>query len=89
MNRRDFPALTTAMLAASSNACSEFSAAPDDGKADGQNYAPRGKPNPVVGPGEFAIADCADLVVVPTWPRTRLLGRGFAAGRSAQSWGLG
>ena len=26
------------------------------GKSDGMNYAPKGKPKPVVGPGEFKIA---------------------------------
>ncbi len=25
-------------------------------RADGMNYAPKGKPNPVVGPGEFRFA---------------------------------
>jgi predicted dehydrogenase len=55
MNRRDFiraAAATAAIGALSSRpvAAEEFQ------KADGMNYAPKGKPNPVVGPGEFNFA---------------------------------
>ena len=56
MNRRHFVAQATAMLAAGSIARPRLSAAPAEGKADGFNYAPRGKPNPVVKPGEFTMA---------------------------------
>jgi len=54
MNRRDFISSTAVALAASSVAPRTLLAA--DNKADGMNYAPRGKPNPVVKPGEFIIA---------------------------------
>jgi predicted dehydrogenase len=55
MNRRQFLTATAATLAASSlplpvRADGTFQ------KADGMNYAPKGKPNPVVGPGEFCFA---------------------------------
>jgi predicted dehydrogenase len=55
MNRREFLTATAATLAASSLALPVRA----DGtfqKADGMNYAPKGKPNPVVGPGEFSFA---------------------------------
>ncbi|HVU26030.1 MAG TPA: Gfo/Idh/MocA family oxidoreductase [Opitutus sp.] len=58
MNRRHFIAQTAAMLAASSmiprSAAAESAGAGD--AASGMNYAPRGKPNPVVQPGEFVFA---------------------------------
>ena len=54
MNRRDFIAGTAVALAASSVAPQTLFAA--DNKADGMNYAPQGKPNAVVKPGEFVIA---------------------------------
>jgi predicted dehydrogenase len=55
MNRRQFLTATAATVAASSLLSR---ARADDGfqKADGMSYAPRGKPNPVVGPGEFVFA---------------------------------
>lgn len=54
MNRRDFISGTAAVLAASSVAPQNIFAA--DSKSDGANYAPQGKPNAVVKPGEFIIA---------------------------------
>src|SRR3954470_17873177 len=54
MNRRDFIAGTAVALAASSVGPQNIFAA--DIKADGMNYAPQGKPNAVVKPGEFVIA---------------------------------
>ena len=58
MNRRHFLTSSAALAAgallprtlAAADAPLAFS------KADGQNYAPRGKPNPVVKPGEFVLA---------------------------------
>src|SRR3954468_15419028 len=59
MNRRHFLAASASTLAASA-LTSHLRAAQDSSlsfsKADGQNYAPRGKPNPVVKPGEFVFA---------------------------------
>jgi len=59
MNRRHFLAASASALTASALA-PHLRAVPDASlsfnKADGQNYAPRGKPNPVVKPGEFIIA---------------------------------
>ncbi|HZZ18944.1 MAG TPA: Gfo/Idh/MocA family oxidoreductase [Opitutaceae bacterium] len=55
MNRRDFiraAAATAAVGALSSRPL----AAEDFQKADGMNYAPKGKPNPVVGAGDFNFA---------------------------------
>jgi predicted dehydrogenase len=55
MNRREFLTATAATLAAGSLALPVRA----DGtfqKSDGMNYAPQGKPNPVVGPGEFCFA---------------------------------
>jgi predicted dehydrogenase len=55
MNRREFLTATAATLAAGSLALPVRA----DGtfqKFDGMNYAPQGKPNPVVGPGEFCFA---------------------------------
>ncbi|HWA87244.1 MAG TPA: Gfo/Idh/MocA family oxidoreductase [Opitutus sp.] len=58
MNRRHFIAQSAAMLAASSmiprRAAAETAGSGD--KASGMSYAPRGKPNPVVKPGEFVFA---------------------------------
>jgi predicted dehydrogenase len=55
MNRREFVSATAATLVASSFA-SRGGAESTVQKADGMNYAPRGKPNPVVKPGEFNMA---------------------------------
>jgi predicted dehydrogenase len=55
MNRRQFLTATAATLAAGPL----LPRARADGtfqKSDGMNYAPKGKPNPVVGPGEFCFA---------------------------------
>ncbi len=55
MNRRTFLSTSLATLAAGA----AIPRALADGafqKADGMAYAPRGKPNPVVGPGEFVFA---------------------------------
>jgi predicted dehydrogenase len=55
MNRREFVSATAATLVAGSlvsRAVGDSAAQ----KADGMNYAPRGKPNPVVKAGEFNIA---------------------------------
>ncbi|HEY0946336.1 MAG TPA: Gfo/Idh/MocA family oxidoreductase [Opitutaceae bacterium] len=56
MNRRNFLTHTTAMLAASPLLSRSGGAAPADSKASGMNYAPKGKPRPVVKPGEFVFA---------------------------------
>jgi predicted dehydrogenase len=59
MNRRHFLAASASTLAASA-LTSHLRGAQESSlsfsKADGQNYAPRGKPNPVVKPGEFVFA---------------------------------
>lgn len=55
MNRREFLSSTAATVAAGTlmpRALADV--APQ--KSDGMNYAPRGKPNPVVKPGEFMVA---------------------------------
>ena len=57
MNRRSFITQTTAALAASSFLPGEIKAQEMNfQKADGANYAPRGKSNLVVKPGEFVMA---------------------------------
>jgi len=61
MNRGHFISQTAAVFAASSLISRRASAADSpaptaDEKSSGMNYAPRGKPNPVVKPGEFVIA---------------------------------
>ncbi len=58
MNRRHFIAQTATMLAASSMIPRSAAAESPGGgeKASGMNYAPPGKPNPVVKPGEFVFA---------------------------------
>jgi len=55
MNRRTFLTSAAATLAAAAVAPRAYPQAAFQ-KADGMNYAPRGKPNPVVGPGEFVFA---------------------------------
>ena len=55
MNRRTFLTSAAATLAAAAVAPRAFPQAAFQ-KSDGMNYAPRGKPNPVVGPGEFVFA---------------------------------
>ena len=55
MNRREFLSANAATLAASALAPRSLADAAAPG-ADGMNYAPRGKPNPVVKPGEFPVA---------------------------------
>jgi predicted dehydrogenase len=55
MNRRDFLSATAAALAASALP-STGGAQPQVQKTDGMNYAPKGKPNPVVKPGEFVFS---------------------------------
>ena len=52
--RRDF--ITTLAVGAASVAASAQTPAPMSQKSDGQNYAPQGKPSPVVKPGEFVFA---------------------------------
>jgi len=54
MNRRTF--LTTAAATVAAAAAPRAFPQLAFQKADGMNYAPRGKPNPVVKPGEFVIA---------------------------------
>jgi predicted dehydrogenase len=55
MNRREFLSATAATMAAGTLMPQVFSAqAPQ--KAEGMTYAPQGKPNPVVKPGEFNLA---------------------------------
>lgn len=58
MNRRIFLAQSSGALTAATLAAPAVAApaATPVQKADGMNYAPRGKPNPVVRPGEFVIA---------------------------------
>jgi predicted dehydrogenase len=55
MNRRHFLSASAASLLAGSLASRAISAETVQ-KSDGMNYAPRGKPNPVVKPGEFNLA---------------------------------
>ena len=55
MNRRDFLSSTVATMAAGALIPRALSAEVTQ-KSDGMNYAPQGKPNPVVKPGEFIIA---------------------------------
>lgn len=55
MNRREFLTATAATMAAGTLTPRALAdVAPQ--KSDGMNYAPRGKPNPVVKPGEFMVA---------------------------------
>ena len=54
MNRRDF--LTSAAVAMAAGSAAPQSLFAADNKADGMNYAPVGKPNAVVKPGEFVFA---------------------------------
>ena len=57
MNRRDFLARTAATVAAGALVPPTAAAEPPPpSKADGASYAPQGKPNPVVKPGEFVFA---------------------------------
>ncbi len=58
MNRRNFIASSAAALAAGALARPAAVAAEpaDVAKSDGSTYAPRGRPNPVVKPGEFVFA---------------------------------
>jgi predicted dehydrogenase len=55
MNRREFLSATAATVAAG-NLMPRALADLAPQKSDGMNYAPRGKPNPVVKPGEFMVA---------------------------------
>ena len=55
MNRRHFLTTSAAALAAGALLSPRRLTAAEN-KADGMNYAPRGKPNAVVKPGEFVIA---------------------------------
>jgi predicted dehydrogenase len=55
MNRREFLSATAATMAAGTLMPQVFSA-PTPQKSDGMNYAPQGKPNPVVKAGEFNVA---------------------------------
>src|ERR1039457_3683041 len=55
MNRREFLTASAATLAAGAIAPKAFPDATFQ-KSDGMNYAPTGKPNPVVKPGEFVFA---------------------------------
>jgi predicted dehydrogenase len=55
MNRRDFIRAAAATAAVGALATRPLTAQQFQ-KADGMNYAPKGKPNPVVGPGEFNFA---------------------------------
>ncbi len=55
MNRREFLSATAATLAAGALAPRDLPAA-EVQRAEGMNYAPQGKPNPVVKPGEFVFA---------------------------------
>jgi predicted dehydrogenase len=54
MNRREFLSATAATMAAGTLMPQVFAQPPQ--KAEGMTYAPQGKPNPVVKPGEFSIA---------------------------------
>jgi len=56
MNRRDFLTTAAAATVAAGAFVPRVLAADDFQKADGMNYAPTAKPNPVVGPGQFNIA---------------------------------
>ena len=55
MNRREFLSSTFATVAAGALVPRALSADPVQ-RSDGMNYAPQGKPNPVVKPGEFVFA---------------------------------
>jgi len=55
MNRREFLSTTAATMAAGTLIPRALSASPPQ-KSDGMNYAPQGKPSPVVKPGEFIFA---------------------------------
>ena len=44
-------------------------------KSDGMNYAPQGKPNPVVKPGEFAFAAAHLPTQATAWAAATLLDR--------------
>jgi predicted dehydrogenase len=55
MNRREFLSATAATVAAGA-LLPRAPAAEAPQKSDGMNYAPQGKPNPVVKPGEFVFA---------------------------------
>src|SRR5271154_1624414 len=55
MNRRQFLSATAASLVGGALAPRALADAPFQ-KADGMNYAPEGKPNPVVKPGKFNLA---------------------------------
>jgi predicted dehydrogenase len=55
MNRREFLCATAATVAAGA-LLPRAASAEEVQKSEGMNYAPKGKPNPVVGPGEFNIA---------------------------------
>ena len=55
MNRREFLSATAATVAAGTLMPQVLSAQTHQ-KSDGMNYAPQGKPNPVVKPGEFNVA---------------------------------
>ncbi len=56
MNRRQFISATSATLAAGALLPRASLSAQDFQKSDGANYAPTGKPNPVVKPGDFVFA---------------------------------
>ena len=62
MNRRDFLAHTAAALTVGALLPKTASAQTDFQKADGQNYAPKGKPHPVVKAGEFVFARLRILI---------------------------
>jgi predicted dehydrogenase len=55
MNRREFLCATATTVAAGSLLARSLSA-DEVQKSEGMNYAPKGKPHPVVAPGEFNIA---------------------------------
>jgi predicted dehydrogenase len=57
MNRRQFLSTTAAALSTGALIPKSFGqGAPSPAPVSGMNYAPKGKPNPVVKPGEFTIA---------------------------------
>ena len=56
MNRRNFLTQSAAVLAAGAILPAKLAAQVPVQTADGASYAPKGKPNPVVKPGEFVIA---------------------------------
>lgn len=55
MNRRNFLSTSAAALAAGAMLPARLSAQAEVQKVDGASYAPKGKPNPVVKPGEFVF----------------------------------